>query len=149
MARNNGTGKPQSVSSIADSIAKKHWVSVRTRDGEKGPLDVRATKLRVIVGAKAQGDRRRETLLITRRPSTGEVWYYLSNRKGVSVAKMAKAAACRHYIEQSIETAKGDAGMAEYEVRSWVGWHHHMTLSLLAMFFLVRQREQLKKIHRH
>ena len=56
--------------------------------------------------------------------------------------------ACRHYIEQSIETAKGDAGLAEYEVRSWVGWQHHMTLSLLAMLFLVRERVRLKKTHR-
>lgn len=148
VVRKNGTGKPRSVSSIAASIPKKNWTSVRTRDGEKGPIDVRATKLRVIAGAQADEDRRRETLLIVRRPCTGEVWYYLSNRKGVSVAKMTKAAACRHYIEQSIETAKGDAGLAEYEVRSWVGWHHHMTLSLLAMLFLVCERVRLKKTHR-
>lgn len=147
IVRKNGAGKPRTVSSIAASIPKKRWTSVRTRDGEKGPIDVRATKLRVVAGAKPKKDRRRETLLIVRRASTGEVWYYLSNRKGVSVAKMTKAAACRHYIEQSIETAKGDAGLAEYEVRSWVGWHHHMTLSLLAMFFLVRERVRLKKIH--
>ena len=86
---------------------------------------------------------RRETLLITQRGN--ERWYYLSNARGVSVGKMAKAAACRHYIEQSIQLAKGDVGLDEYEVRSWVGWHHHMTLSLLAMFFLVRERMRLKK----
>lgn len=147
MVRKNGRGKAKTVSSVAASIPKKRWTSVRTRDGEKGPIDVRAIKLRVVVGANAEEDRRRETLLIVRRPSTGDVWYYLSNRKGISVAKMAKAAACRHYIEQSIETAKGDAGLAEYEVRSWVGWHHHMTLSLLAMLFIVRERARLKKRH--
>ncbi len=145
MVRKNTTGKAQSVSSVAASIPKKQWTSVRTRDGEKGPIDVRATKLRVIAGSDPEEGRRRETLLIVRRPSTGEIWFYLSNNKGVSVAKMAKAAACRHYIEQSLETAKGDAGLAEYEVRSWVGWHHHMTLSLLATFFLARERGRLKK----
>lgn len=145
MVRVNGTGKPRSVSDVATSIAKKHWKSVRTRDGEKGPIDVRAMKLRVIAGANAEKDRRRETLLVVRRPSSKEIWYYLSNSKGVPVAKLAKAAACRHYIEQSIQTAKGDVGLAEYEVRSWVGWFHHMTLSLLAQFFLVRERVRLKK----
>jgi len=149
VVRKNGTGKPRSVSSLAASIPKRGWTSVRTRDGEKGPIDVRATKLRVVAGAKAKEDRRRETLLIVRRPSTGEVWYYLSNRKGVSVAKMTKAAACRHYIEQSLQTAKGDAGLAEYEVRSWIGWRHHMTLSLLAMFFVVREQARLKKRRPH
>ncbi len=143
LVRQYGAGKPRRVSEVANAIAKKDWASVRTRDGEKGPINVRATKLRVIAGK--EGNRRRETLLIVRHPSTGERWFYLSNRKGVSVAKMAKAAACRHYIEQAIGTAKGDVGLAEYEVRSWVGWHHHMTLSLLAMLFLVCQQTQLKK----
>ena len=36
--------------------------------------------------------------------------------------------------------------MGQYEVRSWRGWHHHMTLCILAHFFLVRQQQQLKKV---
>jgi SRSO17 transposase len=41
--------------------------------------------------------------------------------------------------------AQGDVGRDESEVRSWVGWHHHMTLSLLSLFFRVRERLHLKK----
>ena len=149
IVRNNGMGKPLLAAQIADSLPAKLWTTVRVRDGEKGPIQVRAIKLRVTVGKKNTKDtRRRETLLICRRPSTGQRWYYLSNRKGVSVAKMAKAAACRHYIEQSLQEAKGQVGLAEYEVRSWVGWHHHMTLSMLALYFLVREQARLKKRHR-
>jgi SRSO17 transposase len=37
-----------------------------------------------------------------------------------------------------IETSKRLLGMGDYEVRSWRGWHHHMTLVILAHFFLVR-----------
>lgn len=138
----------RSVESIAHSLPAKCWTTVRTRDGEKGPIEVKAAKLRVVTprgggGKRAAGPR--ETLLITQRGN--ERWYYLSNARGISVAKMAKVAACRHYVEQSLELAKGDVGLDEYEVRSWVGWHHHMTLSLLALFFLVRQRTMLKKTH--
>lgn len=135
----------QSVASVADSLPAKRWTRVRTRDGEKGPIEVKAVSLRVTT-RKGSGKRtagRRETLLVTRRGN--ERWYYLSNARGVSVGKMAKAAACRHYVEQSLQIAKGDVGLDEYEVRSWVGWHHHMTLSLLTMFFLVRERTRLKK----
>jgi len=135
----------QSVASVADSLPAKSWTRVRTRDGEKGPIEVRAAKLRVATRA-GSGKRtagRRETLLITQRGS--ERWFYLSNARGVSVAKMAKAAACRHYVEQSLQLAKGDVGLDEYEVRSWVGWHHHMTLSLLALLFLVQERTREKK----
>lgn len=142
---NSRNGRWQRADSVADSLPAKRWTRVRTRDGDKGPIEVRAVKLRVATRA-GNGKRtvgQRETLLITQRGT--ERWYYLSNAKGVSVKKMAKAAACRHYVEQSIQLAKGDVGLDEYEVRSWVGWHHHMTLSLLALFFVVRERNRLKK----
>ena len=41
---------------------------------------------------------------------------------------------------KSIEEGKGEVGLDPYEVRSWVGWLHHMTLSLLALWFLALQR---------
>lgn len=41
-------------------------------------------------------------------------------------------------IEQIFTVAKQQLGMGDYEVRSWSGWHHHMTLLILAHFFLVR-----------
>src|SRR5205807_10251282 len=40
---------------------------------------------------------------------------------------------------------KGEVGMAHYEVRSWVGWHHQMTLSLLALWFLVVENQRTQK----
>jgi SRSO17 transposase len=138
-------GTWQSAATVADSLPAKRWSRVRTRDGEKGPIEVDAVKLRVMTrtGSGKRTVGRRETLLITERGD--ERWYYLSNARGVSVAKMTKVAACRHYVEQSLELAKGDVGLDEYEVRSWVGWHHHMTLSLLACFFLILERKRLKK----
>ena len=133
----------RSVAAVANGTPRGDWQRVRTRDGEKGPIEVRAVKMRVAT-KRGRELGRRETLLIVTR-STGERWYYLSNARGVSVGKMVKAAACRHYVEESLEIAKGDVGMDEYEVRSWVGWHHHITLSLLAMFFLVTEHLRMKK----
>jgi SRSO17 transposase len=41
-------------------------------------------------------------------------------------------------------------GLNHYEVRSWTGWQHHMTLTLLALWFLQIERLRLggQKIHR-
>ena len=50
------------------------------------------------------------------------------------LARVIKAGAC---IEASFKRGKGEAGMDEYQVRTWQGWHHHMALSLLAVWFLV------------
>lgn len=48
-------------------------------------------------------------------------------------------------MEAAIEEGKGELGMDHYEPRSWRGWHHHMTMTLLAHHFLVRVRLRLKK----
>src|SRR5262249_43616156 len=50
------------------------------------------------------------------------------------------AHAQRHGEEASLEEGKSEVGMAHYEVRGWRGWHHHMTMSLLALWFLGLER---------
>ena len=50
------------------------------------------------------------------------------------LARVIKAGAC---IEASFKRGKGEVGMDEYQVRTWHGWHHHMALSLMAMWFLI------------
>ena len=50
------------------------------------------------------------------------------------LARVIKAGAC---IEASFKRGKGEVGMDEYQVRTWEGWHHHMALSLLAVWFLI------------
>ena len=51
----------------------------------------------------------------------------------------------RHAIEELLEEGKQEVGLSHYEVRSWTGWHHHMTLSLLALWFLQLERLRLGK----
>src|ERR671923_1150938 len=50
------------------------------------------------------------------------------------LAHVIKAGAC---IEASFKRGKGEAGMDEYQVRTWQGWHHHMALTLIAVWFLI------------
>ena len=50
------------------------------------------------------------------------------------LARVIKAGTC---IEASFQRGKGEAGMDEYQVRTWQGWHHHMALSLIAVWFLL------------
>src|SRR5215472_3192959 len=42
-------------------------------------------------------------------------------------------------IEASFQRGKGEAGMDAYQVRTWEGWHHHMALTLIAVWFLIRE----------
>lgn len=56
--------------------------------------------------------------------------------EGTTLATLVHVAGCRWTIETDIEEAKGEVGLDHYEVRSWDGWHRHVSLSLLAHAFL-------------
>jgi SRSO17 transposase len=50
--------------------------------------------------------------------------------------ELIRAAGSRWAVEECFERAKGDCGLDEYEVRSWVGWYRHVTLSMFALALL-------------
>jgi SRSO17 transposase len=80
------------------------------------------------------------------RSDPGEIKYFLSNAPATTAkAELVRLAGLRWPVETAIEEAKGELGMDHYETRTWVGWHHHMTLTFLAHHFLVRLRLRLKK----
>src|SRR5688500_3140961 len=70
------------------------------------------------------------------RPDT--VKFALSNAKAdTSLHQLASMQAARFWIEHALREAKDCLGMAQYQVRKWNGWHHHMALVMLAMSFLL------------
>ena len=64
------------------------------------------------------------------------------------LAMLVRLSGMRWPIETCFEDGKQYLGMGDYEVRGWRGWHHHLTLCILAHFFLVRVRLRLKKKRR-
>jgi len=135
----------------AAALPARAWTTVEVRPGEKGPLRVEVVK----AGVRAKTDRRRagpeETLVVFReRQPDGTVKhdYYLSNAASETpLPEFARVAKAEHRIEECIERAKSEAGLSDYEVRTWHGWHHHQTLSLLATWFLTQETRRGKKIH--
>jgi hypothetical protein len=59
------------------------------------------------------------------------------------LARVIKAGAC---IEASFKRGKGEAGMDAYQVRTWQGWHHHMALSLMAVWFLLGETHRGQQV---
>jgi SRSO17 transposase len=123
-----------------EALAEEAWTVVDVRDGEKGPLVVRVATARV----QARTDRRRagpgETLVVVRAGQPDGTWetdYYLSNAGSeTAVSEFARVTKAAHRVEECLKRAKGEAGLADYQVRTWAGWHHHQTLSLIAAWFL-------------
>ncbi|HZY88393.1 MAG TPA: IS701 family transposase [Gemmataceae bacterium] len=120
------------------------WRTVTVREGAKGPIQVHV--LLAMVQAKEDdgciGARERLVVLrsLEKQPQT---WYTLSNARQAKRPVLARVHGARHRIEELLQAGKGEVGLGQYEVRSWVGWHHHMTLSLLALWFLEVERLRL------
>ena len=133
------------------ALPEDAWTTIDVRDGARGPLVVEAVKTPV----QAKTDRRRngpqETLVILRESQddgTMKHDYYLSNASPeTALIEFARVAKAEHRIEECLERAKSDAGLAQYQVRNWLGWHHHQTLSLLAAWFLTQEDRRGKKVH--
>jgi len=89
-----------------------------------------------------------EWLIVTERPEGKSVKhdYYLSNAKdGTTYEEFARVILGSHRVEDGFRRAKGECGLADYEVQSWTGWHHHVTLCLVATFFLTKETMRGKK----
>jgi SRSO17 transposase len=69
-------------------------------------------------------------------------YYFAHAPLGTPLEKLARVAAARWSIETEFETEKDDVGLDEYEVRGWLGWHHHITLCLLASAFLLSLQQE-------
>jgi SRSO17 transposase len=60
------------------------------------------------------------------------------------LAELARVAKAAHRIEECFERAKGEAGLADSQVRNWIAWNHHQTLVLLAAWFLNQEARRGK-----
>ena len=134
------------------AISKRIWTQVDVRDGSKGPLLVEVVKRRVVARTDKRQEGHTEVLVVIRfreRDTRHVVQtdYYLSNATADTHAvEFARVAKAEHRIEECIQRAKSEAGLADYEVRNWKGWHHHQILSLIATWFLVTEARRGKKM---
>jgi SRSO17 transposase len=155
----------QSVTAWRISLSMDAWTRFTVRDGEKGPVEIEMVTRRVQTRLERKRTGPEEWLVITRRPladdstlepqasrdATDQDTRYryrysltptqahesvLEEPSRVELARVIKAGVC---IETSFKRGKGEAGMDEYQVRTWEGWHHHMALTLIAVWFLISE----------
>ena len=134
----------------AAALPADAWQNIEVRPGDKGPLAVLMVKRRVL----AKTERRRvgpeETLVVTREQQADGTFkddYYLSSAPAETpLTEFGRVAKAEHRIEECLERAKSEAGLANYQVRTWEGWHHHQTLSLMATWFLTQETRRGKKM---
>jgi SRSO17 transposase len=136
--------KPQTVADIAAALPASAWKRLRFREGTKGTQQAHFARVRVV--AERDGLPGPELWLLIERSCDQAPYlkYYLSNAAtDCPLLEMAQAGHSRWPIEDCFLRGKQEVGLDDYEVRGWRGWHHHMTLSMLALWFLVLQKRRL------
>jgi SRSO17 transposase len=149
-----GRGRPPfapfaRVDRWAAAVPAGAWQAVEVRGGEKGPVVVQAARTLVQARADNRASDVAEVLVVFRERQADGTWkhdYLLSNAPpGTPLSEFARVFKAQHRIEECLKRAKGEAGLADYQVRTWAGWHHHQALSLIATWFLTRETGRGKK----
>lgn len=141
----------QRVAHWAASLGDAAWTEVDVRNGAKGPLVVETVKQRVVGRTSQRQEGHAEVLVVLRYRDRDnqrvlKTDYYLSNAAPeTELQTCARVAKAEQRIEECIQRSKSEAGLGDYEVRNWKGWHHHQTLSLIATWFFVTASRRGKK----
>ena len=136
--------KQRRVDGIAQQLSDEQWYRMSVAEGSKGPrlYDWAAGAFGTSIEHE-RGDLQR--WLLVRRSVTDpddRAYYLCAAPPDATACDLAIAAGQRWAIQTCFQTAKQEAGLDEYEVRSWVGWYRHITLSMLALAFLAAVRAE-------
>lgn len=129
-----GAGRAR-VDELVASLPRRAWQRYSAGNGAKGPRDYDWAWIAINPGQPwDEGDR---WLLIRRHPRGGELAYYLCwAPTPVPLSRLVRIAGIRWAIEETFQAGKSQVGLDHYQVRSWVGWHRHTVLAMLALAVL-------------
>jgi SRSO17 transposase len=143
-AKARAATKPERVDEVVARLPAKAWRRLVVAEGSQGPRIYDYAVLWVWFSEEGLPSGRERLLVRRSLGQKAEIKYHRSNAPAeIPLEKLACVRGSHWSVEQSFEAAKGECGLDEYETRGWVGWHHHIALSLLALAFLALQRRRL------
>ena len=148
--------KPTKLKAQKDAVRVDKWVAnqpandwkrLKIRDTTKGKLVVDVLHKEVWLWDGKESEARKWHLIVRREiNSPKEIKYSLSNAESnTPVKRLAYMQSQRYWVERPFQDAKNQCGMGDYQARGWLAWHHHMSMVMLAMLFLLETRIQHKK----
>lgn len=134
--------KSYEVKEVVDLFKLSDQPVLKLRKTSRGPLKVRALRVPVYVWDGESSEAKRYFLVATRTlGKKPETKISLSNAdETTALKKLAWMQHQRYWIERAFEDAKSECGMADYQVRKWSAWHHHMALVMMTMLFMLNER---------
>jgi SRSO17 transposase len=138
------------VSEWCKGLDETVWQTIEVGASARGPVVVQVARTLVQARTEGRAGEVVEILVVFRELQGDGSWkhdYLLSNASLTTpLAEFARVFKAQHRIEECLQRAKGEAGLADYEVRTWRGWYHHQALSLTATWFLTMEARRGKKM---
>jgi SRSO17 transposase len=130
------------VDKFFQELSPDELEKITVRETTEGLLEINAYRRNVWVWDGKKDSAWQCTLFIRQDvKSPEEIKYCFTNAADdIPTLVLARMEAQRFWIERSFEDAKSQAGMADYQVRGWLAWHHHMALVMMTMLFMTKQR---------
>lgn len=118
------------------------WQTIRLRKGEKGELRAQFIEQQVWLWNKKEARARQWRLLVRREIDAPNTLHFtLTNApQEIRIDQLARMQGQRFWVERAFQNAKSECGMADYQVRKWSAWYHHMALCLMAQQFMLQER---------
>jgi SRSO17 transposase len=135
-----------SVQQFVQSCSTKDWRLYNVRETTRGSLKLRVLRKSVYVWDKQRGKGRRYELLVTESLDGQDRKYSLTNqRPSTSTRRLCWMQRQRYWVERCFEDGKSQCGMADYQLRLWNAWHHHMALVMMAMLFMLSEKLRMQE----
>jgi SRSO17 transposase len=135
---------PQTAEQVAATLPARAWQRLAFREGTKGTQYAEFARPRVVVERDDLPGP--ELWLVIERglDQQAKIKYYLSNAAPEApLLPLVQVGSTRWPVEDCFLQGKQEVGLDAYEVRSWLGWHHPMTLVMLALWFLKLETQRL------
>lgn len=144
-----GEQRPRAVGASGatrvDQLKALPMSRVKVRDAENGPVIVQASVREVWIWPAQRAQPLRCMLLVSEHSDGTRKATLINAPSGTSLEKLVRWQGQRFFIEQTFKNGKSHAGMADYQVRKWRGWHHHMALVGLALLFVLEERHERRR----
>jgi SRSO17 transposase len=130
------------VKAVAQRLTDNDFTACCFRQGSKGEKWRQVAVVDVYTWNGEEATARKERLVVSRNVAHTDVKYSFTNDRAhrYSWEELLYQQMQRFWVEQSLKDAKSEVGMAEYHVRTWRAWHHHLTLTMLALLFMLQQK---------
>ncbi len=120
-------------------LPDKSWKKIKLETQTRGRVTVYAASQRAWFWDSKEGTAR-QWWVVCVKDKHEKKWFVSNFSEDESLESLVRKQSVRYWIERAFQDAKTSVGMADYQVRGWKAWHHHMSMVMLGMLFMLKER---------